>query len=314
MAKEALKAKIIDIKGNHCSIANHRLPFDYSLFDVHRENPKRKNGEFTDKNTALAIPVERMKETGTHRQREVEIDHLKTMIDDRRHLMKLKIKVQNQFLAYKRGTDRGETENLIFLNGMLEYVSKRLTDYDKDVAKYVKSMSDPVAKAALGVRSIGPITVAHCMAYIDIHKARHASSLWAYVGLDKPSYNRYTKGCAGGGNKTLRTVLYTMADSQIKGRGPYRAVYDNVKHRLSNSDKETYTRNTAGQLVKAAWKDTKPSHRDGAGKRAIMKHFLADYWYVARTLAGLDTTPIYAEAMLGGTHRTIMPEERGWIY
>jgi hypothetical protein len=71
---------------------------------------------------------------------------------------------------------------------------------------------------------------------------------------------------------------------------------------------------TDGKKSEMKWKDTKPSHRHGAALRAIMKHFLADYWMVGRTIAGLETSALYPEAMLGGTHRTIMPEERGWVY
>jgi hypothetical protein len=109
-------------------------------------------------------------------------------------------------------------------------------------------------------------------------------------------------------------LLYTMADSQVKCRGPYREIYDRVKDRLSISEKVVRSRNTQGKEVEVAWKDAKPSHRHGAALRAVMKHFLADYWMVGRTLAGLDTSPLYPEAMLGGNHRTIMPYERGWDY
>jgi len=156
--------------------------------------------------------------------------------------------------------------------------------------------------------------MASCLVYIDLNKARHASSLWKYVGLHTPSYERYTKGEAGGGNKTLRTILYTMADSQVKGRGPYRVVYDQTKKRLEQSEKITKSRNTQGRLIECAWKDTKPSHRHGAALRAIIKHFLADYWYVGRTLSGLPREPLYAESILGKGHKTIDPKVRGWRF
>jgi len=165
----------------------------------------------------------------------------------------------------------------------------------------------------MGVKGVGFITVAHCLAYIDLEKARHASALWSYTGLHKSSHERYEKGVAGGGNKTLRTALYTLAVAQVRG-GVYREVYDNVKTRLSMSERTVKSRNTQGKLIECAWKDTKPSHRHGAALRAIMKHFLADWWYVGRTLKGLPTDALYPEAILGGNHRTIMPEERGWVY
>lgn len=297
-----------------CHISKVELPEEYSLYDTHRKTPKRNGGTYTDGNTVLVMPTEHMKEHNILRERPEEINVLKTMIDDRSQLMKLKNKINNQLLAYKRGTDHPNQSTVDFLTNQLAPITKELSKKDKEIGKYVKMMVDPLGKAAMKVPSIGPITVAYCLAYIDIKKARHASSLWAYVGLDKPSHERYEKGTSGGGNKTLRTVLYTMADSQIKGRGPYRTVYDNVKTRLEHSEKIVKSRNTQGKLVEIAWKDAKPSHRHGAAIRAMIKHFLADYWFVGRALAGLPTSPIYAEAMLGGTHRTIQPEERGWKY
>jgi len=148
--------------------------------------------------------------------------------------------------------------------------------------------------------------------YLDFGLARHASCFWAYAGLDKPSYDRYTKGMTSGGNKSLRTALFTMADSMMKTKGAYRKVYDDYKNRLSNSDKMTKSRNTQGRLIDCAWKDTKPGHRHGAALRIIMKHFLADLWRMGRTYYGFPVDVLYPEAFLGENHRTIMPEERGW--
>ena len=314
MAKEQLKQEVIESKGNLCSLTGEILPGNIALFDTHRKLPKRKNGQYLLRNTDVALPIAHMVEHGTYRERSPELNQIKTMVDDRSQIMKLKNKINNQLLAYKRGTDVPNEKTIQFLTETCANVVSELGKKDRGIIKFIKNMEDPLGKAAISVKSVGPITVAHCLAYIDLEKARHASSLWSYCGLDKPSHDRYTKGEAGGGNKTLRTVLYTMADSQIKGRGPYREVYDRVKARLEISEKLVKSRNTAGKMVEVMWKDTKPCHRHGAAIRAIMKHFLADYWMVGRTLAGLETSALYPEAMLGGSHRTIMPEERGWIY
>ena len=314
MAKEALKLEIRENKGGNCTITNQPLPLPFSLYDTHRNLPKHQGGIYTLENTGLATPRAHMAEHGNLREREPELEKLKSMIDDRSQVMKLKNKINNQLLAFKRETDYLNERTISFLSETLKSVQSELAKHDRQIGKYLVKMENELAQAALAVPSIGPITVAHCLAYIDLEKSRHASSLWAYTGLDKPSHSRYEKGVAGGGNKTLRTVLYTMADSQVKGRGPYRTIYDNVKHRLEHSERVVKTRNTAGHLVETPWKETKPCHRHGAALRAVMKHFLADYWYVGRTLAGLSTSALYPEAILGGTHRTIMPEERGWIY
>lgn len=314
MSKEQVKIQISELRGHICAISRQPLPELVSLFDTHRGIPKAEGGTYTEGNTNLADPVAHMKEHGNYRERDEESAQLKAMIDDRSQILKLHTKMNNQLLAYQRGTDHPRQETVDFLNEQLKTIKSNLASHDRSVAKFIRSMSDPLAQAALSVHAIGPITVAYCMAYIDLTKARHASSLWKYAGLHTSSHDRYQKGVASGGNKNLRTVLYTMADSQVKSRGPYREVYDDAKARREQSDALVWTRNTQGQLVQLPWKDTKPSHRHGDALRKVMKNFLADYWFVGRTLYGLPTSPLYPEAVLGGTHRTIMPDERGWIY
>lgn len=318
MAKAQLKvAKMAEtIKG--MSPEEQRALF--AQVDTHRAVPKASGGEYTPDNYDVISPVEHMKHHGIYRERDTEMETLKAIIDDTEQVRKVYIKVHNQLLAYKRRVDTLTDTTREWLETQSQHLEEELTARERLLAKQVKEIAKSdtpngkLASAALGVRGVGPVTVAYCMAYIDLEKARHASSLWAYTGLDKASHERYTKGEAGGGNKTLRTKLYTLADSQVKSRGAYREVYDNTKARLAESDKVVKTRNTQGKLIECAWKDAKPSHRHGAAMRKVMKHFLADWWFVGRTLHGLDTSPLYPEAMLGGNHRTIMPEERGWVY
>lgn len=290
---------------------------DFPLIDTHRLEPKYKGGEYIEGNIVLSDPVEHMKEHSSFRERENDLEVIKSLMDDRRQVMKLVIKIQNQLLAYERQTDTINeiTEN--WLKEQLESVKEELKTREKHITKVINEYAkiDKLTAATLSVKGCGPITVANMLTYIDLEKARHASSLWSYTGLDKPSHERYEKNVAGGGNKTLRTALYVFAGVQIKSPGAaYREVYDQTKTRLENSDKITKSRNTQGKLIECAWKDTKPSHRHGAAIRAIIKHFLADYWMVGRTIKGLPTDPLYAEAILKGNHRTIQPAERGWNY
>jgi hypothetical protein len=336
MAKEQLKREIIEVKGNTCAITEVDLPEELSLIDTHRKPQKAEGGIYLIKTTDVVDPVAHMKKHFVYRERTPDMEELKSICDDRNQVIKAKNKMLNQILALKRRTDHRLEEVEEFLTEQLEPFQQRKGQYDRKVTAQLKKIENEkyrqIRDACLSVKNIGPVTTAYCLVYLDLEgvypddhpytpgkeKARHASSLWKYVGLDAPSHKRYpekgTQTVGGGGNKTLRTVLYTMADSQVKGRGPYREVYDNVKHRLEHSSREVQSRNTQGKLVTVAWKDTKPCHRHGAALRAVMKHFLADYWMVGRTILGLNTTPIYAEAHLGGTHRTIMPKERGWVY
>jgi hypothetical protein len=317
MTKERMKQELIEGQGGVCAETSKPLPEDLALTDTHRLQPKASGGTYDDLgNVVVSLPVAHMQKHGTLREREEVMENLKEAMDERAQVIKAFNKINNQLLAHKRRVDHLNQNTVDFLTGLMDPIVPERKRLDKLVVGLVKEVEGltPLVRVALGVRAVGPITVAACLVYIDLEKARHASSVWKYAGLHAASHKRYTKGKASGGNKTLRTYLYSMAESQVKQHGPYRAIYDQVKGRLSKSENMVESRNTEGNLIECAWRDTKPSHRHGAALRAVMKHFLADYWYVGRTLAGLDTTPIYAEAMLGGTHRTIMPEERGWVY
>lgn len=309
MDKQSLK-----LNADKCALTGVSLPADPALLDTDRIIEKFKGGTYTNENTRVLMPRAHMERHGILREREEWLEELKSMMDDRQQTMKLVMKMNNQLLAYQRQVDHRREDTEQFLQEQLDAIQKRLGQIDREVAKHVKASDDPLVKAALGVPSVGPVTIAGLQTYVDLEKAKSASAMWSYTGLDKASGDRYTKGKSGGGNKTLRTIIWNTANAMTKNRNcPYREVYDRTKERLAASEKLVKSRNTQGQLIECAWKDTKPSHRHGAALRAVMKHFLADYWFVGRELAGLDTRPLYAEEKLGHTS-IIQPQERGWIY
>lgn len=287
-------------------------PTQNSLMDKHRLIPKAQGGKCEKGNVDVLEPPDHAEIHGTLRQERFE--ELKAIMDDRFQIMKATMKVGNQLLAYKRRTDNLNPATTKWLEEEAKRMKRELAQRTRLAEKAIKGLAevDPLVKAAIEVRGVGPVTVAFCTVYIDLTKARHASSLWKYTGLHCASHERYTKNVASGGNKTLRTALYTMAEAQMKCGGAYRPVYDRVKARLESSQKAVKSRNTQGHLVEVPWCETKPCHRHGAALRAVMKAFLADYWFVGRELLGLPNGPCYAEAQLGGDHKTVSPRERGW--
>ena len=299
-------------RAKRCALTGVMLPDDPSLFDIDRVLERFRGGIYTADNSRALTPRAHMDRHGILREREMWMEELKSIMDDRSQTMKVVMKMNNQLLAYQRQTDHARKSTEEFLQETLQSAQKRLRQIDAEATKHIKASSDPLVKAAMGVTGVGPITVAGLQVYVDLEKARSASAMWSYIGIDKPSHDRYTKGEAGGGNKTLRTMVWNMANSMTKNRNcPYRVVYDQVKDRLSVSEKITKSRNTQGHMIECSWKDTKPSHRHGAALRAVMKHFLADYWFVGRDIAGLETRPLYVEQKLGHTG-IVRPEERGW--
>ena len=313
MQKKALKTSIAEKQKGNCKLSGKALKSNLSLIDTDRVNPKNNGGTYTKDNTRIVDPIEHMKRHGNYKTRQEEIDNLKTMVDGREQLMKAAYSANNRLLAYQRGTDNLDRQSLEMLEEQKLQTMKQLGRAERNMIKYVKNMAHPMAQAAIKIKGLGELTIAQLLVYVDIEKAQYASSLWAYCGYDKPSHKRYEKNVAGGGNKTLRSAMYRMADSMIKTRSIYRDVYDREKQKLANSRKIVETRNTQGKLIKCEWKDTKPSHRHGAAMRKMIKHFLADFWLVWRTLEGLETNDLYVKEKMGHTG-IISPKERGWIY
>ena len=315
-----------------CELSGEVMPEIPELKDTDRIKPKADGGIYDKKNTRVVLPIEHMKRHGTLRERETDIDLLKSLIDDRQQIIKLVNKINNQILAYNRMTDNPSEFSISILNETLEKPAEYRKALDREIVKLLKQMrkTDKLIDAAMNIKGVGEITVAYLTTYIELdgkypddytkdpkragtERCPHPSSIWAYCGYDKASHERYTKGIAGGGNKTLRTILFNTAESMIKSKSPYTEVYYNHKHRLELSEKITKSRNTQGKLIECMWKDTKPGHRHGSAMRVMIKHFLADYWFVGRTLKGLSTRPLYVEEYLGHTG-IIKPEERGWKF
>lgn len=311
MGKRALKAKLLTVQGGMCALSGDDLGFRPELVDADRIREGCIGGTYTEENVRIVEPRAHMERHGILRERPTSLEELKSLFDDRVQTMKLSIKIGNQRLAYERRVDHMNPETDAFLIALSDPVQARLTLIDRKIEKALARYEDRLAQVALAVPGLGPITVCALSVYVDLSKAATPSALWKYCGLHVSSNERHVKGKAGGGNQTLRTVLWNTANSMVRMReSGYREVYDRTKARLSESEKVVKTRNTEGKLVECAWKDTKPSHRHGAALRAVVKHLLADYWLVGRTIAGLPTVPLYAESMLGHTH-IISPFSRG---
>ena len=195
MAKEALKQKISTIQNGNCALSDVPLSDRLELIDTDRITAKAEGGTYTDENTRVVDPVAHMARHGNLRLRDEPLKELKAMIDDREQMLKLRNKVANQLRACKRRTDELLTDTLKFLEENLYTINYVLKNRAKLIEKWIydNKKENRLIESALGVRSVGPMTVAYCIAYIDLEKADHASSLWAYAGLDKSSHNRYSK-------------------------------------------------------------------------------------------------------------------------
>jgi hypothetical protein len=173
---------------------------------------------------------------------------------------------------------------------------------DKIVKKF------PIWGAFLeGVKGVGPAMGGVIISEFDIAKARYASSLWRYAGLDVAQDGRgrsrraehlvtvkYTNKEGKEDerqsitfNPFLKTKLFVLAGSFLKQRGPYAAIYNDYKHRLESHPVHS---------------EKRPGHRHNMAMRYMLKMFLADLYVAWRKLEGLEVAPSYQEAKLGHAH------------
>lgn len=155
------------------------------------------------------------------------------------------------------------------------------------------------------VRGVGPAMAGVIVSEIDITKARHASSIWKYAGLDcapdgkgrsrkkehlvKVQYTTSAGEQAERDSITFNPFLKTkligvLGGSFLKSKSPYAEVYYNYRNRLENH---------------AIYKDTTKGHRHNMAMRYMVKMFLIDLYREWRTLEGLPVSLPYSEAKLG---------------
>lgn len=160
-----------------------------------------------------------------------------------------------------------------------------------------------------GVCGLGELLALVILSKIDIHKARHPSSLWKYCGLDvaedgagrsrkkahlvmreyvnKNGEEDIREGISF--NPILKTKLIgVLGPSFLKAKNEkYAPIYYGYKKRLENHP---------------AHKDKPLIHRHNMAIRYMVKMFLIDLYTEWRKFEGLPVSLPYQEAKLGYTH------------
>jgi len=313
MAKKKMKEAIREKQDGISSVSDAPLPEDTSLFDTHRPVPKAEGGIY-DESTEVMLPTEHRDEHGNKPWLDnPEMIALRAIMQDYRTCQKLRIKVHNHRLAVGRDMDvlTEDIENM-FINVMAE-IEPLEEHFKKAGEKQLRKIKMPIVDLMMGIKGVGPIIAAEIVTLVDIQRARHASSLWKFVGFHTSAKDRYVKGVKGGGHKHLRSVMYILGACLMRaGNEDYTNVYYRRKAKTEKSEKTVMHKNRRkDEYVETAWKDVNPGRRHNDAIRIMVKHFLADLWFVWRTLDGLPTTPLYVEEHLGHTG-IIRPAERGW--
>lgn len=143
---------------------------------------------------------------------------------------------------------------------------------------------------------------------IDIHKAKYASSLWMYAGLDvapdgrgrskrkehlvEQTYIDHEGNEQKKMGVTFKPFLKTklvgvLASSFLRSQSSYSDVYYDYKNRLKNDQRHA---------------DKSDGHIHNMAMRKMIKIFLIDLYANWREIEGLEVHPPYHEAKLGLFH------------
>lgn len=168
-----------------------------------------------------------------------------------------------------------------------------------------------------GVRGCGPAMAAVILSEVDIENTPTVAALWALAGVDvapdgrgrsrrrehlvKRTYEDEDGNEQERDSITFNPFLKTklvgvLADSFIKCGGPYREVYDNYKHRITNHPNH---------------KDKSKGHLNNMARRYCVKIFLKDLYLKWREMEGLPVMPPYHERKLGLRDHGVPEPDRG---
>ena len=158
------------------------------------------------------------------------------------------------------------------------------------------------------VKGVGPAMAGVITSEIDITKAKYASSVWRYAGLDVGPDGRGRSRRAehleerayvdkNGETQTRRGLTFNpflktkltgvLATSFLRCGSEYRDHYDRYRHRIDHH--KTHAEKSDG-------------HRHNMALRYMIKMFLIDLYMHWRALEGLEVHDPYHEAKLGHVH------------
>lgn len=181
------------------------------------------------------------------------------------------------------------------------------------------------------VKGVGDTLAGVIISTIDIEKAKYASSIWKYAGLDvaddgkgrsrrKEHLVEVEYKDSDGEMQTKKGITFNpflksklmgvLAGSFLKQRkhgSKYAEIYYNYKNRYQNRPDLVDEKKTDKNGKITHWKDGKKKdlHIHNMAMRPAVKTFLADLYEVWRGLEGLEVHKPYAEAKLGIVHTKV---------
>lgn len=294
--------------------------------DILRMDPSLDPGEAMTR-ALMSIAKRKSKSLGLRKLKDMEIskDKLRKLIQVRYDYQDLRIRTSNRLSKKADGSDQNKDDAILPEDEVPQIRSLLDTSRDMEdgIEMAIKAEVEkfPIYTEFLSkVKGCGPSLSAILISSIDINKAVYASKMVQYAGLN-PGMKRGKKKDADGNiietdelvrgdkptkgyllpyNAFLKTKLMgVLAGCMLKANSQYRIYYDNMRERLSNSDKPV------NGNPERKWKDETKAHINMASQRYMIKMFLQDLYGVWRQLEGLPARKPYQEEYLG--HVSSMP-------
>jgi len=224
---------------------------------------------------------------------------LRSLVDSRSSLQKLRIAAGNRVSAVKRGLDKVPPEVLELLVSLHERFHEAERETEKDLSVFVKKeMDDPLLEHIMSVKGIGPVLAATLISMISFERANSASALQRYAGFGvvDGKRERRVRGQKSSFNGRLKAACRVVG-MELKHHNPaYRNIYEKAVEYYGRSHSE--------------W--TEP-HIKNAALDKVIKLFLSHLWMHGRIIRGLSISKPYPFAIMGHDEsQYISPEECGW--
>jgi len=167
----------------------------------------------TDHNDALAIRKTMMTGAGYTYTDTSEILALKTLVQEREALCRMRAETKQRIHAHKIRAKAAGLEFHDSFSGSIKLLSYEMKEIEKQMSKY----ASPTQTLLRSIPGVGKVTAATLVAYIgDIHRFSSPEKLVAYIGLDCRVHESGTSIHGKGyltkrGNRYLRYILFNAA-------------------------------------------------------------------------------------------------------
>lgn len=225
-----------------------------------------------------------------------------------------------------------EDSELTYIRSKIDYdliaVYVDLLNTEENMGKILKKEIEqhPMWDAFFkNVKGCGPLMSAVCVAYFDVHKARHVSSFWRYAGLDTVPIYKEVDGemqlvtkvvdgieviaCEGRGLKHTEEREYINKDGEVAiKRG---ITYNPVLRTRLLGVLGTCLLKRPGEYYEKIYRDYRmrldnrsdrdeltKGHKHNMAMRYMVKQFVRDMWVTWRALEGYEVSEPYEVAKL----------------